>query len=112
MKLEGRKAVLVELSQSEYNALSKQSEEKKLSMTLIVRDLIKEHVMQEDLFGSLSKRMIKYSEESEEIQPIVVHLADEEYEFLKKYSDRKGVSMTIVVRNLVRKYIMGISPLD
>ena len=114
MKLPGRTPILVELSKSEYNALESESDSKRISMTVIVRSLIREHLMKEDLVGSifpsLSKRFIKWSDE-ENHQSLVVHLGDDEHKFLMDYAATKNESMTHVVRNLIRKYIMNVKDL-
>lgn len=113
MKLPGRTPILVELDAGEYAALSKESDSSKLSMTLIVRGLIREHLMKENLVASwrgLSKRFFRLAEESTK-QAVVFHLADDEYKFLTDYSGSKELSMTHVIRNLIRKYIMNANEL-
>lgn len=112
MKLPGRTPILVELSESEYHALDSESDSKRISMTMIVRDLIREHLMREDLVGSfeLSKRFIRIADEGSK-ESIVIHLANDEHKFLVDYASRKNQSMTHVIRNLIRKYIMNASEL-
>lgn len=112
MKLPGRTPILVEFDSDEYNALKKSADESKISMTLIVRDLIREHLMKDALISAglgLTKRLVKWADG--EKQPVVVHLQDSEYKFLTDYSGTKSMSMTFVIRNLVRKNIMGVKEL-
>jgi hypothetical protein len=108
MKLPGRTPILVDLPIAEYNALEKHSDESKLSMTLIIRDLIREHLMNKELVSSLSKRLIRWADET---QAAEFHLSDDEYKFLTDYSGSKNISMTRLVRNLIRKFIMGLPEL-
>lgn len=110
MKLTGRTPILVELDESEYRALSKESDDSKLSMTLILRDLIREHLMRENLVASirvLSKRFLKFAADAPSKRSVVIHLADDEHKFLTDYSGSKNQSMTHIIRNLIRKFIMN-----
>lgn len=109
MKLPGRTPILIEFAKSEYDALKKSADERKVSMTIIIRDLLSQYMMHEDLVTSsyvLSKRVL-----AGETQAVVVHLADDEYSYLNNYSDSNQISMSRVVRNLVRKHIMGVAEL-
>lgn len=113
MKLPGRTPILVELPSNEYSALSKMSDSSKLSMTLIVRDLIREHLMKEELvasFPGLSKRLLLWSEEGAR-KGLEVHLSDEEHSFVTNYASSKSLSVTHVIRNLIRKHVMGVGEL-
>lgn len=111
MKLPGRTPILVELSDKEYSALARAADEKKISMTVIVRDLIRENLMKDTLLGAvLSKRILHFSSDGK--QAIVVHLADEEHDKLKEYANAKSSTITLIVRNLIRKHIMNAPELD
>lgn len=112
MKLPGREPLLVELAPNEYSALKGLSESEKVSMTVIVRDLVSQYLMKDTLIdvARLSKRRVKFAEEKKE--PVVIHFADDEYDFLQKVSEKQGSTMTSIVRNLIRKHIMKTGPVS
>lgn len=109
MKLPGRTPILVDLDASEYGALNRLADKDKVSMTVLVRNLVREHLMKDELLSArLSKRVLRFASDK---QPLMVHFADEEHDFLLSYADRAGKSVTTVLRNLIRKHIMGVGEL-